>query len=150
MDPTKARRYALDTGREFPPFTTLSIEESAAVRRKLVMKLRLPEDTPGSVLARHVRGGSEQASDRGIESDHLLLSSVIGGFTRDLQGSVLLNWAHWEEIDRMACRDLIDRFHDIWYPKTDDLDVLDEAFAWIVSIDHDGWIYSADLRFCTL
>jgi hypothetical protein len=71
---------------------------------------------------------------------------VISRLSPELLRPVLLNWGHWEEMDRMNCGVVVEHFDFLWYPKADDLDILDEELRWIVSVDHDGWIYSADLR----
>jgi hypothetical protein len=146
MDPAKRRRFELDTQKEFPRLEPLSASAAAGVRHKLASKLALPNRTAGTELSLRLREVCETIGDRGIDSDRTLLASAISRFSPGLAGPVLLNWGHWLEVDRMECRAVIDYFDFLWYPKVDDLDILDEALRWIVSVDHDGWIYAADLR----
>ncbi len=40
----------------------------------------------------------------------------------------------------MKAEDLISTFSDIWYPSSDDLDIIDGTMQWIVSIDHNGTV----------
>ena len=61
------------------------------------------------------------------------------------EGTVLLNWGQWTDLDSVTINDFIEAFWDFWYPKADDLDILSVTFEWIVSIDYDGWIYVAHL-----
>lgn len=142
MDPVKLEHFRAESGKDFPPYASLSVEAATAVRERLAITLGLPENTPGAALARRLRSSSSLASDRRVDSDERPLGRVVSQLAPGLEGAVLLNWVHWDEVDRMACRDAIDHFEDVWYPKADDIDILDESFRWIVSVDHDGWIYS--------
>lgn len=54
--------------------------------------------------------------------------------------NVFINWYRFDDIDKMSLKDLDQYFYDIWFPATDDIDIFDDTFKWIVSIFHDGII----------
>ncbi len=54
---------------------------------------------------------------------------------------VIINWHRFDELDEMVLADLDTFFDDIWYPPSDDIDIFDESFSWVLSIDHDGSMF---------
>lgn len=128
-----------------PSLESLSADTVTAVREKLNKSLGLPKDASGLLLARALRAASTLASDKSIESDGHALTSVVAGLAGGSEGFVLLNWGRWDDVDTMRLGDVVKHFSNLWYPKADDVDILDEDLKWLVSVDHDGWLYSTTL-----
>jgi hypothetical protein len=51
-----------------------------------------------------------------------------------------INWMHFDVVDKMKTVDFIKYFEYIWYPSSDDIDVIDENLNWIMLIDHEGGV----------
>ena len=51
---------------------------------------------------------------------------------------IYINWYKFNDIDSIDLVDMDKYFYDIWFPSSDDIDLFDENFNWIVSIRHDG------------
>jgi len=51
-----------------------------------------------------------------------------------------LNWYRFDKIDELRFVDLCEKFEDIWYPSSDDLDIFDRNMNWLISIEHSGSI----------
>ena len=71
------------------------------------------------------------------------MTAILGMFSKlgiKHQSHVFLNWYRFDNIDEIEVDGLNTYFADIWYPSTDDIDLFDNTFKWIVSIRHDGQI----------
>lgn len=53
---------------------------------------------------------------------------------------VFINWNRYDDIDEIGFNDLDMYFSDIWYPGSDDIDIFDSSFRWIISISPEGYI----------
>jgi len=51
---------------------------------------------------------------------------------------ILINWRAFTNIDRMGLAELDEFWEYIWYPSSDDIDVIDSECRWMITIDHDG------------
>lgn len=49
-----------------------------------------------------------------------------------------VNWDIFDKIDKFKIEDLCNFFDDIWYPSSDDLEIISEDFKWIICISHFG------------
>ncbi len=54
--------------------------------------------------------------------------------------NVFINWGKFENIDEISFNDFGQYFYDLWFPSSDDIDIFDDTYRWIVSIRHDGII----------
>ena len=54
---------------------------------------------------------------------------------------IFINWYRYDRIDTMLFSDLVKYFNDIWYPSADDIDIFDSPLDWILSIDHEGYVW---------
>lgn len=66
------------------------------------------------------------------------LTSIKIPLDIELSSQVLIDWSSQSNIDRLKWDDFTERFHDIWYPSSEDIDVFDESLSWIMSVSHDG------------
>ncbi|SEH89712.1 hypothetical protein SAMN02927937_02007 [Paenimyroides aquimaris] len=53
---------------------------------------------------------------------------------------IYINWYKFDDIDCLYYNDLILYFEDLWFPSSDDIEIFDNTFNWILSIRHDGCI----------
>lgn len=58
---------------------------------------------------------------------------------------VYVNWHQFDRVDRIGLHALSTNLTDIWYPKSDDIDVVDPAYRWVTSIGYDGEVYFLEL-----
>ena len=49
----------------------------------------------------------------------------------------------FDDADEMHFGDLDKYFYDIWYPVTDDIDIFDDTFKWLLLIVHNGCLRMA-------
>lgn len=56
------------------------------------------------------------------------------------KNKIYINWFNFENIDYLKYKDFVEYFDDLWFPASDDIDVFDDTFEWILSIRHDGYI----------
>jgi hypothetical protein len=124
----------------FPVFKAIQESGCAELRRQIATRLGLAADAPPldlvtSLVARdgHTLGEAPDAGPFDIGS--ALRAVGLEACTR-----VYLNWYRFDDIDEMQLDDLSKYFDDIWYPSTDDLDVFDSTFSWVLSVTHDGRI----------
>jgi hypothetical protein len=64
------------------------------------------------------------------------------------QNNVYINWYQFDNIDKMHFGDLSNYFDDIWYPESDDIDIFDDTFLWVLSIYHYGGISTSKVKSC--
>lgn len=127
----------------------IQVSEVSAVRVleiRSILEARLSlRDSRGVALAKALRSRARLAADVTVESDPSAIERVLTETAGGREGTVLLNWGQWTDLDSVTINAFIEAFWDFWYPKADDLDILSVTFEWIVSIDYDGWIYVAHL-----
>ncbi len=51
-----------------------------------------------------------------------------------------INWEVFDLIDKFKIEDVFNYFEDIWYPSSDDIEIISEDFKWIICITHFGGI----------
>jgi len=76
--------------------------------------------------------------DVNAENEDFCLSSVLTGKNIKPNRLVYLNWYRYDQIDKIGFADLEKYFDSIWYPISDDLDIFDDSYSWILSVSHDG------------
>jgi hypothetical protein len=140
MEPFKPKNFSsVNPGRSFPPFSELPPAEAVRVRETLSIAMRLPTTTSGLGLLEDLKEianfvDSVRASDEGF-----VLKDLLGDLGLE-STEVLVNWDILEHIDRFRLDDLSNHFDDIWYPSSDDIELIDPLFRWVVMIDHEGFI----------
>jgi hypothetical protein len=121
----------------FPYFQTLAGPEADSLRQKWASILQLQSDTDGLSVLNEIRRNS-RSIDADAEAADFDLAGTLRGEGVVTRADVFLNWDRFATVDRMKFVDLALFFGDIWYPSSDDLEVFDDSFTWILSIHHFG------------
>lgn len=69
------------------------------------------------------------------------LCSVVRAVAEPLPTAVYVNWYRFDDVDQFDFLSLCKYLPFVWYPVSDDIDVIDPSFRWIVSIDYEGIVY---------
>jgi hypothetical protein len=78
------------------------------------------------------------------EADTFDIVRLLQRLQLEMSETVLLNWHQYDDVDEMRAEDLRRHFDDIWYPSSDDLDIIDAGLGWIISVRHDGVVHCLD------
>lgn len=127
-------------GHAFPRFESLGVKETEAVRADLASRLGLPQTVDPLELIRCV--GQRARVLRDVDADEASFDIAEALRVEGIRPrpDVYVNWYRFDEIDRMRFDDLAQNFDDVWYPTSDDIDIFDSSFSWILSIDHEGTV----------
>ena len=68
------------------------------------------------------------------------ISDVFNRLNIVSDNKIYINWGNFDDIDYLSYNDLLNYFDDLWFPSSDDIEVFDKTFNWILSIRHDGYI----------
>ena len=141
MDAFKVENYERDHGKgTFIPFRPVPKAESNQILLSLKRQLHLPVSSEYTYICRFIRENSVLVPGVDAESDDFDLKAVTRQLRFDFGDLVYLNWSRLDGFDEIRFVDLCERFDDIWYPSSDDLDVFDHNLNWIISIEHSGSI----------
>jgi hypothetical protein len=144
MHPSKIENFRQSHGaRVFPAFSSLSTEECATLRRKLGIRLGWPNNDGLSLL--HVLNLRAKIIDGNAESPEFNLKNTLMQSGIAPGRMVYLNWYRLDEMDRMNFDDLNADFGDIWYPGSDDIEIIDDELGWILFVSHTGDLKGAQL-----
>ena len=139
MHPSKIENF--QKGREiraFPEFSSLSTEECATLRQRLGSRLGWPNTDGLSLLhVLNLRATVIDAVNAEGPGFSLKRTLIENGISPGRQW-IYLNWYRLDEMDRMDFDDLNANFGDIWYPGSDDLEIIDGELSWILFISHTG------------
>ncbi len=130
-------------GRSFPQFQPLAPSKCEDIRLRICESFGLPSELIGSTLTRRVAQLQSQLSGVNAEHEEFSLGDALREFGVFAQDDVLINWYQFDDIDQISLETLSTYFDDIWYPASDDIDIFDFSFSWIVSVNHDGEVFSA-------
>lgn len=139
MDTIKIKTYEQVHGPgTFVSFRTLSKAEADDVLKRIKHKLSLPEHLEAVRVLQFIRDTSHPVHGVDATRDNFDPKELFRQLSLPRSGNVLLNWYRFDRIDEIRAEDLYLFFGDIWYPFSDDLDIVDPSLNWIVSIDHSG------------
>ena len=96
-------------------------------------------------LVRAVRKYSIPVEAANAEAQDFNLLEVIRKLKLPVHESALLNWGRFESVYRMGIEDVSKWLSYLWYPSSDDLEILDSCLEWAISIAHSGELYSLRL-----
>ncbi len=146
MQEFKIHNYERDNGKgTFTPFRHLSCEEGAILRTALGRRLKLPENALGCDILRCIHGAAVSVGGANAKDDRFDLLHLVSRLGYVLPAVVYLNWYQFDDIDELRAMDLAHRFSDIWYPETDDIEIVDIEMRWIVAVTHGGSVKLLDL-----
>ena len=125
--------------REFPVVHTVLPEKCSELKQMLVEKLGLAPDISPLGLLESLYD-SFRAEQVGISTTdpNFDLSSLLkdSGIKAPLQ--VFINWDQFGHVDEIRFADFVKYFDYFWYSVSDDIEVFDDTFLWVVLIRHDG------------
>ena len=132
-------------GEDFPAYESLEAAVAKAIHDKIAMIVGAIGVEDPVALARAVdaceRPVVGPGSDAERESFDLL--EIFGRLGIAPMQHCYINWHNFENIDRLETKALAKYFDDVWYPSSDDIDVWDDSYDWIVSVHHSGGIRHA-------
>ena len=138
MDQFKIEHFRSTYRRDFPSHRMLSKAEAREIRARLATNAGLEHTENLAAFTTQIcalaepRDGVDASAPQFELRRALRAAGIVPG------ERVLLNWYRFDEIDLMNFDDVADFFRDIWYPSSDDLDIVDPDARWVVSIDHHG------------
>lgn len=101
----------------------------------------LPSDD-GQDVTRSLVDEASDVTDVNAGEPGFDLCRTIDALGLERSEEVLLNWRHFDNVDRIRLVDLCNYFSDIWYPSSDDIEIIHPERQWIVSVSHDGDVRS--------
>lgn len=147
MDPRKIEAYQPSSfGRPFPPFEPLTTNERTALETALRRCLGVSEAMSATDLLRDIRARSIRLSGASALSSSFDLEGTVRQALPPAPRSVVINWYRFDDMDRIDLHDLAQHLRDIWYPSSDDIEVIDPELRWIVSITHDGEVLFLEIN----
>jgi hypothetical protein len=139
MESFKIEHFKRDNPtKKFPVFSSLEPSRAKEIYDRLSDKID-SSLTPDQLAKRINEIGISIESDN-AENDDFILKEVFDKIGISPQEKVFINWYHFDDVDEIRFDDLNGFFDDIWYPGSDDIDIFDETFSWILSVYHDGSI----------
>jgi hypothetical protein len=147
MDPHKIANYEQQHGAgTFFQFRSFAPEEAHRILQMIKKRMRLPEESDALKVVNAIRKRSSPIEGIDATRDGFDLKRTLErvGFTPS--DHLLLNWFRFDQIDEIRTDDLCRNFDDIWYPSSDDLDILESNLNWILSIDHSGAVWMLEFN----
>ena len=140
MQHFKAEIYETTTGKSFPNYKTLPWSESEAILDQLHSHLGFEGAMDDPYLLKQVGQARTQVRAFHAKSPDFSLESLFNHLGVSPQKKVFLWWDETtgKEIDVINAQDVCRDFKFIWYPASDDLDIFDDSFSWLITIDHEG------------
>jgi hypothetical protein len=139
MDKLKIDHFAREHPADrFPPFRSLSPDDAALIRQHVARALGLPLISDARSLLQ-ILGDRQTVLDKpNAEANGFDLKACLQSLGISASDRVFINWYRFDDIDEMKVDDLCTYFASIWYPSSDDIDVIDSKYSWILSVRHDG------------
>lgn len=146
MDPWRLQRLIETQAIDPAEVRELPASEVQALRSRLCDRLGLKPSSDGLALMKELQRRSraiDQCNAQAEGFDLLACFARVGVMPGE---RAYVNWDRFDRVDEVRF-DLLRRcFDDFYYPAADDLDILDSHFAWIVTIDHEGYLWVLDLN----
>lgn len=142
MDDFKITNFERENpNKKFPGVISLKEKETKKIFD--IFKQRMDSKfIDGLELVRKLDMVENTVLDINAKSENFYLTEVFAKLDIFPKDNVYINWYRYDKIDQMQFNDLAQYFNYIWYPDSDDIDLFDDSFSWIVSINHEGIIKS--------
>jgi len=134
-----------NSGMTFPHYESLSASANEEIRVRICDAFGFPSSLAGATLTTHLAQLQSHVEGIDAENENFDLKAFTKSVGISVQNKVFVNWHQFDKIDKLSFEDLAAFFNDIWYPSSDDIDIFDSSFSWIVSITHDGEIQLSQL-----
>ena len=130
----------------FLRFRHLSTEESLAVAQRLWALLKLQGEVDAQRLVIAIWKAAKPVQDIDDAEEKFCLDDLLRRLGFRATGSVFLDWHRFDDVDEVLTEDFCRQFSDIWYPSSDDLDIVDSELRWILTVSHYGLISAIRLQ----
>ncbi|HRP09220.1 MAG TPA: hypothetical protein PLL69_12110 [Gemmatimonadales bacterium] len=138
MDDFKRQHFmSTNPGEKFPDSTPLSDAECSGIRRNIAIAVGEGEAS-GVQLVKDISDRLVPDLSASALDGSFRVASLLRRHRLPFPCEVLINWDDFTNIDRIGLAELDEFWEYIWYPSSDDIDVIDSGYRWMVSIDHDG------------
>lgn len=136
MESFKIDLFKSEYKTDFPHFITLPKEECLILVDGLLKKYELMNiDSLIKLLY-----SDKELQLRNNACEEFKLIETLNSLNVNPLSNVYVNWNRFNDIDILNVADVDIYFFDLWYPSSDDIDIFDESFDWIISIRHDGCV----------
>lgn len=122
----------------FPDFHSLGRDELLALQKRLFESFGVDEDRDFLGLVKKIDSEGLILDGVNAEDRNFSLLDLLSTQRIDCEKRVYINWYRFDEVDKMELVSLSRYFDDIWYPSSDDIEIFDDSFSWMLSIRHDG------------
>jgi len=125
---------------EFPSFITLDSEGTAKIRQRFAQKLKTTENLGGKELLALLSSNCETIKKFNATVVGFNVSEVLSDLKVFPKDKIYINWYRYDDIDEMSFTDFSKYFDYIWFPSSDDIDLFDDTYDWVLSISHEGYV----------
>lgn len=125
---------------KFPSFSTLDAEATASIRQQFVQKLKVTRSIDGKELLDLLSASIESINTFNANVENFNVTDVFRHLGIIPNETIYINWHHYDDVDVMKYKDFSTYFEYIWFPGPDDIDVFDDTYDWVLSINHEGYI----------
>jgi hypothetical protein len=128
----------------FPQFRSLTSDEASHALALLKRRRGLPMELNVLGVLNTVDQMSFEVDGVNATEDRFDLRAVLAllGFSA---ARVFVNWYRFDRVDEFETEDLCKYFGAIFYPSSDDMEVMDSSLTWLVSIRHNGAVRALSL-----
>ncbi|MBF0526409.1 MAG: hypothetical protein HQK56_15095 [Deltaproteobacteria bacterium] len=139
MENFKIEHFNRDNpGGQFPRYRSLNPSEAQVICRNLASMLGMEADTELMTIVLAIDDRAEQLGNTNADDSGFSIIEILHNLGIKHSGDVYVNWYRYDEIDEMALSGLNQYFDYIWYPGSDDIEIFDSTFNWVLAISHDG------------
>lgn len=128
----------------FPCYRKLSKLEVNDLCQEILRSHGLPIDTSAWQLPTQIRKRSMIVRETSVLDCRLDLINLLEhrlGLSVSRRDQFYVNWDNFDNVDLFPNCEFFQWLHYIWYPSSDDIEIIPQSKAWILSIDHDGFLY---------
>jgi hypothetical protein len=138
MNEIKVRNFERENNCPFPQFRSLAVNERDGLRRALAQKIGLPLEIDKGQLLEHLHKHMTIIPSANADTESFDAAALMTQLGFPLKGTVYINWDQFDEIDVLSSSVFADHFSDLWYPSSDDIEIISEDLNAIMAVRHDG------------
>jgi hypothetical protein len=125
---------------DFPQIIALDQNDMLCVRQNISQKLNININLTGKELLNLIVKSCRSVPNYNACTIGFLLSDVLKNLEIVPKNKVYINWYQFDKIDILSFNDIDKYFDYIWFPSSDDIEIFDDTYDWMLSIRHDGHI----------
>jgi hypothetical protein len=133
----KKELFKKEYGYDFPFYNELDSFDCVQIRSDIIAKYKFKE----SCLEKNISTNASFFDKMNAEDNDFNFINLLCFLGLESTNSLFLTWDSFLNIDKFKLLDLDKYFEDIWFPCSDDIDIVSDDLAWIISIRHDGAVY---------